>query len=302
MEGKKQQYTNRRTLLFVCALCFTCALILSVLAGLLRKPQQVARELYKSKQLLRAAAILSDENVFILDGIPAIYDEEKGRLVLAPSKKQKAKDRDILTLFETRILTRVTNETGKVFTFEEVGLDQETYLRENSKYGFSDLPYKLVYIVRPNLPPSQLSQGMLPYGFVIPINGYGLWDAIYGYLGLATNADTVLGMTWYDQKETPGLGGNIAMAEWQEQFQGKVIFQESPSGQTDYQRAQLGIKVVKTTVQETYGKMSLAASAVDGIAGASITVIGVNEALRNCLQPYRPFLIQSHKRSLQGEE
>ena len=74
----------------------------------------------------------------------------------------------------------------------------------------------------------QPSPEILPYGYVIPINGYGLWDAIYGYLGLETDANTVLGMTWYDQKETPGLGGNIALPQWQEQFKNKVIFQKVP--------------------------------------------------------------------------
>ncbi|WP_420421284.1 NADH:ubiquinone reductase (Na(+)-transporting) subunit C [Simkania sp.] len=291
MTGKERQFTSGKTLLFVVMLCFTCALVLSVLADLLRQPQLDARELYKSKQLLRAAAILSDENVFLLNGSFATYNVSEGILVATPNQKRKARDRDILTLFDKRVLTRVTNAEGELLTFEEAGLDQESYLQENAKYGFAHLPYKLVYIIEPNLSTSQL-----PYGYVIPINGYGLWDAIYGYLGLKADADTVLGMTWYDQKETPGLGGDIALPKWQEQFQGKVIFQESPSGQTNYARAQLGIKVVKTTVKETYGDSYLASSAVDGIAGASITVIGVNEALRSSLEPYRPFLIRAHER------
>jgi len=295
MAGKGQQFTSGKTLLFVIVLCFTCALVLSVLADVLRQPQLDARELYKSKQLLRAAAILSDENVFLLNDTFASYDRSKGTLIPTPSQKERARDRDILTLFETRILARVTNDTGQVLTFEQAGLDEEAYLRDHAKYGFANLPYKLVYIVQPNLPPNQLSPDLLPYGYVIPINGYGLWDAIYGYLGLKADADTVLGMTWYDQKETPGLGGNIVLPEWQNQFKNKVIFQKSPSGTTDYARAPLGIKVVKTTVQETYGKTAPAASAVDGIAGASITVVGVNEALRNSLGPYRPFLIQAHQ-------
>jgi len=289
MAGKERQFTSGKTFLFVVVLCFACALILSVLADLLRQPQQDARELYKSKQLLRAAAILSHENVFLLDGVPATYDASAGVLIVSPNRKRKARDRDILDLFERRVLTRVTNDQGEVLTFEEAGLHQETYMQENAKYGYAKLPYKLVYIIQPNL-----STDEHPYGYVIPINGYGLWDAIYGYLGLKADADTVLGMTWYDQKETPGLGGNIALPNWQEQFQGKVIFQESASGQTNYARAQLGIQVVKTTVQETYGNSYLAKSAVDGIAGASITVVGVNEALRMSLEPYRPFLIRAH--------
>lgn len=295
MAENNSDYSSRKTFLFVIVLCFTCALILSILADLLRQPQMDARELYKSKQLLRAAAILSDENVFLLNGSWAIYNEQEERLIATPKQKRRARDRDILALFEKRVLTRVTSQTGQVLTFEEAGLDQATYFKENAKYGFAKLPYKLVYIIQPNTP------GPLPYGYVIPINGYGLWDAIYGYLGIKANADTVLGMTWYDQKETPGLGGNIALPQWQHQFSGKVIFQQSASGQADFERAPLGIKVVKTTVQETYGNTPAAASAVDGIAGASITVIGVNEALRNSLEPYRPFLLKARDRYLEDQ-
>ena len=74
----------------------------------------------------------------------------------------------------------------------------------------------------------------------------------------------------------------------------KEIFQQGPTGLTNFERATLGIKVVKTTVQETLGDSPKAASAVDGIAGASITVNGVSEALRNSLAPYRQFLIRAH--------
>ncbi|MCB1081782.1 MAG: NADH:ubiquinone reductase (Na(+)-transporting) subunit C [Chlamydiia bacterium] len=291
MAGKERQFTSGKTLLFVVALCFACAFILSVLADVLRQPQLDARELYKSKQLLRAAAILSDENVFLLDGQPALFDASKG--ILVPGAEQKARDRDILTLFESRILARLTNETGEIFTFEQAGLEEEEYMRDNAKYGFAKRPYKLVYIVQPNLPSENR-----PYGYVIPINGYGLWDAIYGYLGIDSNGDTVLGMTWYDQKETPGLGGEIALPEWQQQFYNKVIFQKNPDGSTNFSRAPLGIKVVKTTVEETLGKTPMADSAVDGIAGASITITGVNEALRSSLAPYRPFLIRAHNKEI----
>lgn len=294
--AENKQFSNSKTFLFVLVLCFSCALVLSILAHFLRGPQMDARELYKSKQLLQASRILSYEGTFILPEGTAVYDPEKQVLVPSPGKEIKAKPRDILTLVSKRILARVVDAEGNLYTFKEAGLDEAAYMRENAKYGYSNLPYKLVYLVQPNLSPKDLPSDLLPYGYVIPVNGYGLWDAIYGYLGLEANADTVLGMTWYDQKETPGLGGNIALPSWQEQFYGKLIFQKDPSGQTNFERALLGIKVVKTTVQEVYGKSPLAKSAVDGIAGASITVVGVNEALRMSLAPYRPFLIKAHER------
>ena len=297
--AKKAQFSNLKTFMFVAGICFVCALILSILADLLREPQARAKELYKSKQLLLAARILSYEGHFLVkEGnqfIPAIYDSNKQVLVAADSPPQ-ASNRDILDIFQSRILTRLTDGEGKLYTFEEAGIEEQAYLVDNEKLGYSHLPYKLIYIVEDNLPPD--TQRSI-YGYVIPINGYGLWDAIYGYLGLAANADTVLGMTWYDQKETPGLGGDIALPRWQKQFWDKVIFQKDAAGQTDPKRARLGIKVVKTTVQETYGDSPEADSAVDGIAGASITVTGVNEAMQSSLAPYRQFLIRAYEKGRQ---
>jgi len=285
MPERKSSFTNLRTFIFVAVLCSVCALVLSVLAEVLREPQKNARELYRSKQLLLAARILSYDGTFLLGDAPARL--EGGRLV-AISTPQKAKDHEILALFDSRILTRLTDAQGNLYTFETAGIDEEAYLADNAKLGYAHLPYKLVYVVKANTP------SPLPYGYVIPVNGYGLWDAIYGYLGIESNGNTVLGMTWYEQKETPGLGGEIALPQWQEQFFGKEIFQKGPGEITNFERASLGIKVVKTTVEETLGDSPKAASAVDGIAGASITITGVTEALRNSLAPYRQFLIRAH--------
>lgn len=255
---------NGRTISFVIVICFISALVLSTLAAALKKPQEEAVALFKSKQLLIAANILD------FDGT-----------IKATNKS--ASSRDILDLFHTHIHARLINPKGELITFEEANINEANYIRENEKYGYSTLPNKLIYVIQTN---GQTT------GYVIPINGYGLWDAIYGYLGLAANGNTVIGMTWYDQKETPGLGGDIALPEWERQFYGKQIFRESPDGSTNFERAPIGIEVVKGKVSEKLGNSPAAKSAVDGISGATITITGVNEAYSSCLEPYRPFLIK----------
>lgn len=270
MPEKKSSFTSAKTFIFVIILCGVCALVLSIMAESLKGPQKRAAELYRSKQLLLAAQLLSYDGT--LDGAP-----------------KKATDNEILSVFETRIVSRLTDAQGNLYTFEQAGINEDAYLADNAKLGFSHLPYKLIYVVK------QSTESPTPYGYVIPVNGYGLWDAIYGYLGVASNGDTVLGMTWYEQKETPGLGAEIALPEWQLQFIGKEIFQKSSAGQTDFERASLGIRVVKSTVEKTLGNVPEASSAVDGIAGASFTITGVTDALRNSLSPYRQFLIRAHK-------
>ena len=279
-------------------ICFVCALILSILSLLLKKPQEDAEKLYNSKQLLISAKILNYEGDFTLrqgnEFIKAYFDS-KTKELLASKKTQPAKDDQILTVYQTRVLPRLTNDKGDLLTFEEANINQEEYIESNEKTGYASHPYKLLYVILPNLPEDQITKETPVYGYVIPVSGYGLWDAIYGYLCLEADANTIIGTTWYNQKETPGLGGEIGTEEWQKQFYGKQIFKEDSTGSINFKRAVLGIKVVKTTVEQELGNSPASKSAVDGIAGASITIAGVTEAYRQTLSQYRPFLVQAHE-------
>lgn len=271
-------------------LCLCCALVLALVSQLLKRPQERSRDLYRSSQLLLAARVLSYNGTFLVpegdDVVPAEYNEKEKRLVANASAK-KARPSEILAFFDTHVSTRLVDSKGTLYSFEELEINRDVYLDQHEKEGYAHLKYKLVYIIKSET----------QFAYVIPINGYGVWDAIYGYMGLSQNGDTVLGMTWYKQRETPGLGANIAQEAWQKQFQGKQIFQEKEEGIMNPKTAPLGIKVVKTTVAEVYGNSPESKSAVDGIAGASITVSGVNEAIATSLKPYRPFLVNVYQTS-----
>jgi len=267
----EKSYTNSQIVRFVVIICLSCALILSLLAQGLEKPQKRAQEVYQAKQMLIAARLLTPRGNFP-DG-------------------SRASESEILDLFTARVTPHLTNDKGDLFTFEEAGINETEYRQAHSKTGFARLPYKLIYIIS--------GDGEIPYAYVIPINGYGLWDAIYGYLALSSNADTVLGTTWYDQKETPGLGAEIGSAEWQEQFYNKVIFQKNEDGETNFQKAPMGFNIVKTTVAAEIGDRPIAESSIDGVTGASATMKGVAEAYQNSLTPYRPFLIKAHEKEAQ---
>lgn len=289
MSENKKPFSNFQTLSFVFILCFGCALVLSVVSYSLKEAQENAKELYRSKQLLIAAKILDYQGKFMIKQgnkyLSAEYDEKTSSLI--PSKNPSTPSRkEILSVYNERVVPMVVTENGNAYSFAEADLDFSTYLSENQKYGYADLKYKLIYFIYPS------GEKQSPSGFVIPVNGYGLWDAIYGYLGLEKNGDTILATTWYDQKETPGLGGNISLPSWQKQFEGKEIFQPDANGEVNPERAPIGIKVLKTTVKEELGSSPKGQSAVDGIAGATVTSNGVTAAYRKSLSPYRKFLVK----------
>jgi Na+-transporting NADH:ubiquinone oxidoreductase subunit C len=275
-------------------LSFACALILSILASVLEQPKETAKELDRSKQMMIAAKLLDHQGHFLVDEnnqfVPAKYQD--GSLV-AGSPKDVATNQQLLEIYNKRIQPYVVNKAGEVKTFQEAGVNYDQYVSEYKKSGYYKQPWMLVYKILPNKSSSTNEID----GYVIPVNGFGLWDAIYGYLAIKPDGNTVIGTSWYDQKETPGLGANIAEAYWQNLFPDKHIFQESPSGKTDYKTAPLGIVVVKGKVSEVLGNSPKSKSAVDGMAGATLTGNGVTEAYRDVLAPYRNFLIKLQEKT-----
>lgn len=289
-EQPKARSSNVQTILFMVALSFVCALILSLLASFLAKPKEIAKELDRSKQMMIAARILDHDGHFVMKDsegklVPAKYVD--GLLVPGTGMEMATKDQ-LIDIYQKRFKPILVDDKGQATTFEKADINPEFYVNEHRKTGYYKQPYKLLYEILPNV-----KDPTKPEGYVIPINGLGLWDAIYGYLALKPDGNTVIGISWYDQKETPGLGANIAEKPWQLNFPGKKIFQESAAGgSADLKTAPLGIVVVKGKVADVYGDLPKAKSAVDGMAGATLTGNGVTDAYRDVLGAYRPFLIK----------
>lgn len=303
--SQKKPHTSAQVLRFIVALCFICALVLAVTAFSLQNVQQSAKDFDQSKQMLIAAKILNHEGYFGIlqsDGNieKARFDTQTDVLVADP-QAPKATEAQIRKLAQLRIRPLLTDKNGNVFTLDEQHLTLTTYLSENKKAGYADLPLKLFYAILSNEPgASKITDAELKSDlskisvFVIPVSGFGLWAPIYGFLAIGPDGDTVIGTTWYEHGETPGLGANITEPWWQKQFYGKKIFQETSGGQTDFQTTDMGITVVKGKVQDVFGSSPKAQSAVDGMSGATLTGNGVTDAFHNSLTPYRAFLIKVH--------
>lgn len=281
-------------------LSVVCALILSIAASVLAAPQAQAKEIDRSMQMMIAAKILSPEGNFLLKSGQNKYEKAKftpGGILMADSQADYATSQQILELYEKRLIPFLVDSKGNLKSFKEANVNEAEYLSEFQKTGYYKLPLMLVYKIMPN-PKKDVPQDSIKTaaeGWVFPVNGFGLWDAIYGYLAIAPNGETVIGISWYQQKETPGLGANIATPEWQSDFPGKLIFQQNAEGKIDFKTAELGINVVKGKVSEVLGSSPKAKSAVDGMAGATLTGNGVTAAYKETLAPYRPFLIKIHE-------
>lgn len=62
-----------------------------------------------------------------------------------------------------------------------------------------------------------------PVAVAVQFEGNGLQAKIKGFLALETDMKTIRGITFYEQAETPGLGGRISEEWFLKQFEGKTI-------------------------------------------------------------------------------
>ncbi len=110
---------------------------------------------------------------------------------------------------------------------------------------------------------------------VVPVIGTGLWGPIWGYVALEQDMNTVSGVVFGHQGETPGLGAEIATPKHWAQYVGKTVFEGSEL---------VAVKLKKGGA--TAGNMH----EVDAISGGTKTSDGVSAMLYNSLSDYLPFL------------
>jgi Na+-transporting NADH:ubiquinone oxidoreductase subunit C len=169
---------------------------------------------------------------------------------------------NVLETFDAKIEARVVNMT----TGEFVDTDPTIFDFEKSKYdaalsvslqekGVKDIAgiqrvtkESPVYI-------SKKEDGSVD-AIILPIQGYGLWGLMYGFISLESDGETVKGIIFYKHNETPGLGGEIQNPQWTATWEGK----------------ELPIQIVKGTAGNDEHK-------IDGLSGATLTSNGVDHAV-----------------------
>jgi Na+-transporting NADH:ubiquinone oxidoreductase subunit C len=114
--------------------------------------------------------------------------------------------------------------------------------------------------------------------YIAPIRGKGLWDAIWGYIGMDENM--VVQGAYFDHKgETPGLGANIKQTYFMKDFIGEHLLNEAGEFK--------GIRVAKGNNDPN--NLEKTDYEVDAIAGATITGDGVSAMIKKDLALYVPY-------------
>ena len=123
--------------------------------------------------------------------------------------------------------------------------------------------------------------------YILSTRGAGLWGAVWGYVALNQDKNTIYGSYFSHESETPGLGAEISTKPFQNEFIGKKIMNEAG----DFVSVAI-VKPGNTISDRDY---------VDGISGGTITCQGVEDMLLNSLGQYENFMKQSKEEETDNE-
>ena len=116
--------------------------------------------------------------------------------------------------------------------------------------------------------------------YIIELRGVGLWDAIWGYISLKADFNTINGVSFDHKGETAGLGAEITKDWFKESFIDEKVFNKD--GQL------VGITVLKGNNDPSNSDKD--DHEVDAISGSTITGDGVTDMIKERLNNYLPYI------------
>ncbi|MBQ0015797.1 MAG: NADH:ubiquinone reductase (Na(+)-transporting) subunit C [Bacteroidales bacterium] len=240
-----KNFSNKYIFIYSAVLVAVVAVLLSVVAMSLKGRQDANVRNEKMQILLAAINVEADANQ-AAEMYQQYFDQE---LTVAT-------DGSVLSVYNVK---NGEMEQGSVRAFDVKLKDQQALEKAGQQGAFP------VYVFS--------KDGRK--GYVIPTQGNGLWGAVYSNIALDEDFNTIIGVTFSHESETPGLGAEIAEQKFQQPFIGKQILDEN--GQV------ISIAVKKNADPN-------GAHEVDAISGGTMTSNGVNAMLAADLARYQKFI------------
>ncbi len=173
--------------------------------------------------------------------------------------------------------TRKQVEANQQLTLEKAVL---TVLPLEIPPGASNLQIHELYVQQVTLPSPETAgaytlrkDGKIT-AYAVPFAGQGFWAPIRGVMGIADDQRTILGVVFYEQSETPGLGAQITTTEFRSQFVGKTLSSAGPA---------IGIRPISESLGENQ---------VHAVTGATQTSTRLEKLMNQGLQTWRDAMKQ----------
>ncbi|MAG30205.1 MAG: Na(+)-translocating NADH-quinone reductase subunit C [Deltaproteobacteria bacterium] len=228
---------------FAVTICLICALLVSTSAVGLKDRQDANKLLDRQKKVLIVAGMMQDGERLSRERVTSLFDSSIQQKIIDLKTGEPAPGIDVAN-FDQHILA-----SNPDTSYEAPPNISKIRRMPNNAMVFDVIENEKLKAL------------------ILPIEGYGLWGTLYGYIALAPDARTIVGITFYQHKETPGLGGEVDNPRWKALWPGRLAFND---------RGDPAIKVKKGIA----GPPDADPYNVDGLSGATITSRGVTALLR----------------------
>ena len=233
------------TFLFAGAVCLVCSLLVSVSAVSLRSYQEANRIIDRQEKVLSVSGLLKPD--------------------------EKLSPKAIQERFAKNIQPKVVDlQTGDYVPEDQVDpakFDQRKAAEDPATSRAASPNPAQVRRIPNNALVYQVVENGKVEEIIIPVEGKGLWSTMYGYLALAPDTTTIKGLIFYQQGETPGLGGEVDNPRWKALWPGRKAYDEQWEPK---------IHVIKGPA----GPPEQAPYSVDGLSGATLTSNGVTHLMQ----------------------
>ncbi|OED41639.1 Na(+)-translocating NADH-quinone reductase subunit C [Endozoicomonas sp. (ex Bugula neritina AB1)] len=239
----------KKTFLVTILLSLVCSVLVSAAAVILKPKQEENVMLDVQRNILNISGLTKDAKALTTDEIGELYKQVKPRLVDMKTGKFIDKTSEGLTVdnYDQRMAAKDPKASKALTGAEDIaGIKRQADVAK-------------VYLIEKNGKMDRI---------VLPVHGYGLWSTMYGFLALDADLNTIKGFGFYDQGETPGLGGEVDNPRWKSKWPGKQVYSSN---------GDVAMTVLKGAVDPSSPK---AVNQIDGLAGATLTSNGVSNLIK----------------------
>lgn len=236
----------KKTVIVALSLCLVCSIFVAAAAVGLKPIQSANKDLDRKRNILSAAGLLEEGK-----SVDEIFENVEARIVNLQTGK-----------FATDEELQAVGITADSFNQQAAAKDPALSidLKGNDPAGIKRRSnFSEVYLVRSGDDIDRI---------ILPVHGYGLWSTMYGFMALQGDFNTVLGFGFYDQAETPGLGGEVDNPNWKASWEGKKVY--NSDGEAVLQLAKGSVD--SSDPQADYR--------IDGLSGATLTARGVTQLVQ----------------------
>ena len=230
-----------KALLVVTLTALLCSILVTVAAVTLKPMQKAYQNLERNRAIVQVSGLSADV--------------------------KQLSDREVVQLFQTLEARIVDLDTG---TFD-TRFNPDTFASwqvDNDPELSTEIPPQLdvaqlgrrsqlvtIYLVNES---DQLKR------MILPIYGQGMWSKISAFIALDKDLNSIADITFYQQKETAGIGDKILNPDWQASWKGRKLYDQQGT-------LQLGIGLIKTSQSAVHQ--------IDAISGATVTVNAIKSII-----------------------